>query len=260
MVHIHKLKDIYNFDTEIHNKNIYTEYLQYLILKKMFNYDFGIEIFLSGDFYNRIKFNMPRFSNSLDLISETMLKNQRNQIYDYILKSLALEGYEVKLNQKDSQAVIRIRTENLSLYEDDQESKDDTPIVININFYKSDFFNEEVKAESININKFDVCTRINTITPDLALSLLAKKIIKSKKMSSVELFDLYYFKNLNYSIDIKYFNKALQEKIPGELYKLSIKISKDKLIKDFSKCVINKNTEEYADMIKDRSWVKIIYY
>lgn len=94
MVNIEDLTDIYDFETNIHNNNIYTEYLQYLILKKIFNNDFGFEIYLAGDFYNRIKFKIPRFSNSFDLISDAMLKEQRNQISEYVLKSLKLEGYE----------------------------------------------------------------------------------------------------------------------------------------------------------------------
>lgn len=257
MVNIEDLTDIYDFETNIHNNNIYTEYLQYLILKKIFNNDFGFEIYLAGDFYNRIKFKIPRFSNSFDLISDAMLKEQRNQISEYVLKSLKLEGYEVKLQQENSQAIFKIKTENLALYEE-QDLERYPPIVIYINFYNTDYFSGNVTIESLNINKFDVCTRIKIINSEIACTLLAKKIIKSKKISSVELIDLYYFKNLNFSIQKQFFNKALNKKIPEELFKLSLKNRKPKLIKDLTTLLIEKPKEKYDDMINKRSWIKFI--
>lgn len=259
MINITDLTEIYDFETNIHNNNIYTEYLQYLILKKIFNNDFGFEIYLAGDFYNRIKFKIPRFSNSFDLISDAMLKEQRHQISEYVLKSLQLEGYEVKLQQENSQAIFKIKTENLALYEE-QELEKYPPIVIYINYFNTDYFSGNVTIESLNINKFDVCTRINTINPDIAFTLLAKKIIKSKKISSVELFDLYYFKNLNYIIQKQFFNKAAKGKIPGKLYKISLNNRKPKLNKDFTNFVIDKPKEKYDDIINDRSWIKFINY
>ena len=261
MIHIDDISEDYDFDSDVQNKNIYTEYLQYLILKKIFNYDFGFEIYLAGDFYNRIKFKTPRFSHSLNLISETVNIAQRSQINGNILKSLTLEGYKVILQQNNSPTVIKIKTDNIPLWDDERKSKDNTPIIILINFLKTeDLLGKKPvsKTQSLNINRFDICTRINFINPELAMTMLTKKIIKTKKITSIELFDLYYFKNLGYSIDKKYFNKTIQGKIPGELYKLSLKVSKPKLIKELSACAINKSGIKIDDIINDKSWIRTI--
>jgi len=256
MINIKELTKNYDIDTK-HYKNIYTEYLQYLILKKIFNNDFGFEIYLAGDFYNRIKFKIPRFSNFIDLISDKMPKKRGNQISDFILQSLELEGYEVNLTQKDSQAIFKIKTENLELYEDEDLEKY-PPIAIYINYFNTHYFSGNVTFESSNINQFDVCTRINTICPQIAFSLLAKKIIKLNKMSLVELFDLYYFNKLNDSIQPTFFNMALKGKISEILYKIRPKNKKPKLNKDLTTFLLDKPNKKYDDMINDMSWINYI--
>ena len=101
---------------------------------KIFNSDFYSDIFLAGDFYNRIKFNVERFSNSMDLIAKSVNNNYRNSINVFIKESLKKEGYDVKVKQNAAQTKIVFESDDIELYDPDEEAADDSPIVIFINY------------------------------------------------------------------------------------------------------------------------------
>lgn len=261
MVHISDLKLFYGSLDSIQDKNIYSEYLQYLILKKIFNFDFGFELYFAGDFYNRIQFGMKRFSNNIDLISDTTLKKQWDEINAKILESLLLEGYDVTMKAGNSLVVLKVKTDNLSLEDYSECSGDTAPITITINYFKTDFFfsnNAQNCFQSYNINGFDICTRINTIIPELAMTQLTKKIVKAKKFTPVEFIDLYTLSIRSYHIDKKCFNLRLHKTLLNNLHNYCRKLSKTKINNELSRCLIDESSTAYASMVKDRSWIKKI--
>lgn len=261
MIQLNELKLFYGSVECRMYKNIYTEYLQYLILKKIFNCDFDFDIMLAGEFYNRMEFDMRRFGNSLDLISDTMNKTQQIKINSKIFESLKNEGYDVKMRPGKSLVELKVKTQNLSFEDYYECSGDKTPISITINYFKTDFFfsgNHHDCFHSYNINEFDICTRINTIKPELAMTQLTKKIVKAKKFTAIEFFDLYTLSVRSFHIDKNNFNNKFQKTLLNNLLKYCSNLSKTKINNEFSRCLIDASYTEYESIVKDRSWIKNI--
>ena len=230
-----------------------------LIIKKIFNYNFGSEIYLSGSFYNRLKFSINRFSSSLEIVSASIKQDVRNKINAHIKNSLELEGYNVNIKEFKGQYKIEIQTDDILTVDDGSENENDSPIVINLNYFNTEYLfmgKMDESTESFNINKFDVCTRINTIKSTKALTILVRKIIKTNLITPVEFYDLNYFKNLNYNIYREYFSTADQKILLKNLFEICKKIRKEKFLQELFKCAFDYSPDNCSKTVEDKAWIK----
>lgn len=248
-----------NMDTIKNKKNIYNEYLQYLIIKKLFNADFNMELCLSGSFYNRITFNINRFGNSIDLISKSVALEIRKKINKHLENSLKLEGYDAKIKSYKGQYKILFNFENDLQDEIDSELEDSATLTIYLNYFNQNDLLKNKASESIdglNINKFDICTRVNTINTSVALTILVRKIIITNKITPIDLYDLIYFKNLNFSIDKNYFSIADQKNLLEKLFKISNKLSNNNINKELSPAISDIDFIKHSAMFYNKTWIK----
>lgn len=256
MVHIDALLQYYPESCKNQKLQVYTEYLQYLIIKKIYNVPFGANLFLSGSFFNRIKFSFDRFDNTIDFVAVDFEKQDIYNLNMFIVEYLKLEGFAVTCNKISAGFKFKIDV-NDDLFDMGDEEIPDIIIIINY-FTKFKLLkNNDTFTGSMNINYLDVCTRINTIDGSKALTLIVKRAFISNSVSVTELFDLYLLYNRGYSLDLNFFGQSDQRNIGTKIIVWKSKLKTDLTHRILNENLIDKSIENYSDFF-DGSWLQLI--
>jgi hypothetical protein len=172
--------------------SVYVEYLQYLVLKYINDSNLNDTVYLFGSFYNRIKFAIGRFGNSLDFITNRSKAKEYTEINDKIKNALGLEGYKVSIVKcKNNKFSLKVSSENIR----DTKTLNPIKFILYLNYYyANNFFKPSVYKEiisSCNINSYGIITRIFCIKSQYSLSVLLRKLFKVNLVEAIELFDTY---------------------------------------------------------------------
>jgi hypothetical protein len=178
-------------------------------------------VYLFGSFYNRIKFAIGRFGNSLDFITKCSKAKEYTEINDKIKIALELEGYKVSL--------IKYSKYKFSLevsYDKIIHTQTLKPMKFKLhlnyhyanNFLKPSAYKEIIS--SCNINAYGIITRIFCIKPQYSLSILLRKIFKMKLVEAIELFDIYdLYSGCRQLVESSMFDKKEQRTLQAKLIK-----------------------------------------
>lgn len=257
MVHIDALLKYYPESCINQKLQVYTEYLQYLIIKKIFNVPFGANLFLSGSFFNRTKFSFDRFDNTIDFVTVDFEKQDIINLNEFIEEYLKLEGYSVDCKKISAGFKFKIIVRD-DLFDMNDEEIPDIIIIINY-FSKFKLLKDnDMSTGSMNINYLDVCTRINTIDGSKALSLIVKRAFISKSISVTELFDLYLLYKQGYSLDLNFFGQIDQRNIGTKIIGWKRKLKTDLTHLTLNENIINMSIDNYSEFF-DGEWLSTIH-
>jgi len=232
---------------------MYREYLQYLIIKYLYERAPGNDLILAGEYYNKILLGINRFSDSIDLIIDKTKKPNLVEINEIIRHALELEGYTVNINPKTG-----VYDGALVNYKLDVSIPDTQQIfMININYLKSiDVFKNKTQTVSeVNwLREYCFTGLLKSIEKEFALTYLVKKIVLIKKITPIELFDLYYFSQ-KYQIDKRFFTRSsindFATIITRAVAKLNLNETKSLYRMNLIKKSLNKNDEFF----KFNNWI-----
>lgn len=230
--------------------SVYVEYLQYLVLKNINDSNLKNTAYLFGSFYNRIRYNIGRFGNSLDFLIATDNIQVFNEKNNKIEEALKLEGYEVSIT-KISKYKFELEISSARML----DSKNFKPIKfkLHLNYhYASNYFKPSVFKSLIcsqNINAYGINTRIFSIDPVLSLSVLARKIFKLKSIEPIELFDIYTLHSRwKQSVEHSLFEKKEIKSLVKRILKTAGALGSRKLRKidtENFRIVLDTNMEKY---------------
>jgi hypothetical protein len=241
--------------------SVYVEYLQYLVLKYINQTNLKNTVYLFGSFYNRIKFAIGRFGNSLDFITKRRKLKEFSEINCKIKNALELEGYKVSITKCiNNKFMLEVSSEKIKDNQTDKSIK----FILYLNYYyANNFFKPSVYKDiinSCNINAYGIITRIFCISSRYSLSVLLRKIFKVKQIEAIELFDAYDLHSRCRQLVVSVFDKAELKTLPTNIIKLAISLGTKKMKKtdtDEFRLINETKLEKYFDYKNWLSELKI---
>ncbi len=209
---------------------VYTEYLQHQILKHISNGKFKNSFYLFGAFYNRIKFKMKRFGNSLDFFTKSCSATECYAVNSAVKHKLELEGYAVKIhNPSNEKFIFEISSDKILDSESDKKIK----FKIYLNYYKTDTLFNPLVFKSIissyNLNDYMCNTRVLTLCPQASLSVTLRKSFITKSVEPIELYDLFLLSTWHKQMcEHNFFKQRELKNIKNALLKAKNKLSNKK--------------------------------
>jgi len=213
------------FPVEQHDKgeDMLREYLQYEILKLIFESKYGYKYTFLGGTCLRIAYSTQRFSEDLDFDNVGLEKEEFEETAEIIQRGLKLLGYEVMLKFAYKGAYhCNVRFPGL-LYDYDLSPHKEARVLIKLDTEKQHF---EYEREIYDLNKFGVRADIR-VTP---LSLLASQkvaaVLGRKRPKGRDFYDLSYLLEKT-KPNYDYLYHRFKVNSPSELRKLVAEGTKD---------------------------------
>ena len=214
-------------------RNILREYLQYKILKILFETDMVSKLSFIGGTSLRIVYNLSRFSEDLDFDNFGLKEKEFNNASVVIKKELELEGLDIEIlnfvNNTTFHCEIKFPT---LLFNNDLSVHKNEKILVKVDTQSHDFkYKPDVKL----LNKFDVFTNVNVTPLDILLSMKFNALFKRKRIQGRDFYDIVFllgktspnYDYLKQKLGIKN-SKDLKEKILHKCKELNFKkISED---------------------------------
>lgn len=187
-------------------ESILKEYLQYKILKSIFNSEHANKLAFLGGTALRIVYGSTRFSEDLDFDNFALNEVEFIELSKTIQNDLALEGLDVEVNTVTKNAYrIKIRIPKL-LFDSGLSPLIEHKILIQVDTVPQNF---KYEPEKPLLNKFDVFTQINAVPKDL---LLAQKIFASvnrKRIMGRDFFDIVFLHGIGAKPNFAYLKKNI---------------------------------------------------
>jgi predicted nucleotidyltransferase component of viral defense system len=213
------------FPEELHTKKmqLLREYLQYEILKAIFESKYGYKYTFLGGTCLRIAYNTERFSEDLDFDNVGLEQEEFEATAAIVKRHLELRGYEVHLKFAYKGAYhCNVRFPAL-LYKYELSGHKEAKLLIKLDTEKQHF---EYEREIYDLNKFGVRADIR-ITP---LALLASQkvaaVLGRKRPKGRDFYDLsFILEKTKPNYDYLYHRFGVNA--PNELRKLVVEGTKD---------------------------------
>lgn len=190
----------------VHRESILKEYLQYKILRSIFETKYSHKLAFLGGTALRIVYGNTRFSEDLDFDNFDLSENEFIELGHFITKDLEFEGLQVEIDAKVAKAYrLKIRIPKL-LFDEGLAEMPEQKILIQVDTVPQNF---DYRPDKPFLNKFDVFTQINVVPKEL---LLAQKIYASvnrKRMMGRDFFDIVFLFGLGIKPHFGYLEKNL---------------------------------------------------
>jgi len=187
-------------------ESILKEYLQYKILRSIFESKYANKLSFLGGTALRIVHNSTRFSEDLDFDNFNLNENEFEKLGQVIRKDLELEGLQVEINAKtDNTYRLKIRIPKL-LFDEGLAPMAEQKILIQVDTVPHNF---NFTPDKLLLNKFDVFSQINVVPKDI---LLAQKIYASvnrKRLMGRDFFDIVFLYGIGAKPNFAYLKKNI---------------------------------------------------
>lgn len=206
----------YPLHLRAHRSSILKEYLQYKILRSIFESKYALKLAFLGGTALRILFNSSRFSEDLDFDNFALNAAEFGSLAKIIQQDLELEGLVVEIKFKTQNAYrLKIRIPKL-LFESGLTNLPEQKILLQIDTVPQNFAYTPTKPL---LNKFEVFTQIQA-TPKAIL--LAQKIyaaVNRPRLMGRDFFDVVFLFSLGVRPDFVFLEQKLGLKNSAELKK-----------------------------------------
>jgi len=247
MISLDQILTQYPDHLRIHRKSILKEYLQYKILRSIFENKYANKLSFLGGTALRIIHNNTRFSEDLDFDNFNLNKTEFIDLGQIIKKDLELEGLKVEINAKTKNAYrLNIRIPKL-LFETGLASMIEQKILIQIDTVPQNF---DYIIEKPLLNKFEIFTQINSVPKDILLAQKIYAAINRKRKMGRDFFDIVFLFGIGAKPNFKYLNKNI-----GVKNKLELKTYLLKNIADLNFNILSEDVEPLLFYPQDKKKV-----
>ncbi len=259
MLSLDNIKQFYPQNLQAFERHILREYLQHKILEIIYSSNFGEKLVFLGGTALRIIYNNQRFSEDLDFDNLDLSDNDFEEMIKIIKNRLKKEGLvvEAKITTKASTRCY-LKFPHL-LFEKNISPHEDENLTIQIDTFPQNYsFNPSI----VNLDNFDVYTKIKVVPENL---LLSQKIICAfdrKRMMGRDFFDINYLvNNRKIKPDFSYLSKkkniSNEKELVSEMKKEFNNVNFRQLGEDVSFLLMKKEHQErvtnfYKDVVE--SW------
>ena len=217
MISLNQILAQYPEHLRVHRESILKEYLQYKILRSIFESKYANKLAFLGGTVLLIVHNSTRFSEDLDFDNFDLKETEFIDLGEIIKKDLELEGLKVEIDAKTKNAYrLKIRIPKI-LFDTSLSPTIEQKILIQVDTVPQNF---DYKPDKPLLNKFEVFTKINAVPKDL---LLAQKIYASvnrKRIMGRDFFDIVFLYGIGAKPNFEYLQKNIGVKNPAKLKEL----------------------------------------
>jgi hypothetical protein len=187
-------------------ESILKEYLQFKILKSIFESPHASKLAFLGGTALRIIHGNTRFSEDLDFDNVSMTEAEFIQLGTIIQKDLGLEGLDVEIITVTKSAYrIKIRIPKL-LFESGLSPLPQQKILIQVDTVPQYFSYEPDRPL---LNKFDIFTQINVVPKDLLLAQKIYAAVNRKRAMGRDFFDIVFLYGIGVNPNFSYLKKNI---------------------------------------------------
>ncbi|MBU6274704.1 MAG: nucleotidyl transferase AbiEii/AbiGii toxin family protein [Bacteroidetes bacterium] len=214
MLELSQIKKFYPETLQGFERLIIREYLQYQILRLLFNGPHSHKLTFLGGTCLRIVHGNQRFSEDLDFDNRNLSEAEFGEVSANLQKELIELGY-----QSEIQSVYRgayhcyIKFPNL-LYQNGLSGYSNEKILIQLDT-EPQFF--EYQPIDIIINKFDVFEKIQSTPLPLLMAQKCYAVLNRKRNKGRDFFDLAFLMSLQVKPDMTYLKEKLDVTTTDEL-------------------------------------------
>ena len=189
MLNLQEIQKHYPENIRGFKRNILREYLQYKILRIIFDSNYANKLSFLGGTLLRIVHNNSRFSEDLDFDNFNLTENEFNEISRIVKKELELEGYIVETRNVFKGAFrCYIKIPNL-LFDSNLSGYKEEKMLIQLDTASHNF---SYNPEKVILNKFDIFTEINITPIDIILSQKIYTIFNRKTKKGRDFYDIIF--------------------------------------------------------------------
>lgn len=189
MLNLSDIQKYYSNNPALSPKGMYREYLQYLILKALFNSNIANKISFLGGTSIRIVYNSERFSEDLDFDNFGLDFEQFVSAADFVKAQLELEGFLVEITEQKKGAYYAYIKFPDVLYQNKLTAIKDEKILIQVDTVSQGY---DYKPEIFTLNKFGVVKNIATTPATILLSQKIFTAFNRKRAKGRDFFDIIY--------------------------------------------------------------------
>ncbi|MEI7579657.1 MAG: nucleotidyl transferase AbiEii/AbiGii toxin family protein [bacterium] len=189
MLNLEEIQKYYHNSQIISPKNQYREYLQFLILRALYQSNIANKIAFLGGTAIRIIHNSHRFSEDLDFDNFGLDFNQFIEASRYVKSQLELEGFVVEIKEVQKGAYhAYIKFPNI-LYENQLSEIRDEKILIQIDTVSQGY---QYTPDIFTLSKFGIAKNIAITPVSILLSQKIYTAFNRKTTKGRDFFDIIY--------------------------------------------------------------------
>lgn len=187
--------------------SILKEYLQYKILKSIFNSPHANKLAFLGGTALRIVYGSTRFSEDLDFDNFDLSEAEFTDLSGVIQSDLTSEGLEVEISTVTRNAYrIKIRIPKL-LFDTGLSPLHDQKVLIQVDTVPQHF---PYEPEKPLLNKCDVFTQINVVPKDLLFAQKIYAAVNRKRAMGRDFFDIIFLHGRGAKPNFAYLKKNIR--------------------------------------------------
>lgn len=205
MLNLEQIKQFYTQEEMVSERNMLREYLQYKILKIIFDSEYATSLSFIGGTALRIIHGSDRFSEDLDFDYFGLSLPNFKSLVNLVQRTLAKEGLKTEAKTVSRGAWrCYLKVPNL-LYQFGLSTYPEEKIVIQLDTTPQDFkFKPNLKI----ISRFGIFAEIRVNPPTILLSQKIVAILSRKRVLGRDLYDMIYLSSLT-GPEIHYLRKKL---------------------------------------------------
>ena len=206
MLELSQIKKFYPETLQGFERLMIREYLQYQILRLLFNGPHSHKLTFLGGTCLRIVHGNQRFSEDLDFDNHNLRESEFEEISTHLAKELQKLGYVVEI-----QSIIRgayhcyVKFPNL-LFQQGLSGYTNEKVLIQLDTEPQDYVYQPAE---IIINKFDVFEKISTTPLPLLMAQKCYAVLNRKRNKGRDFFDLAFLMSLQEKPDMTYIQQKL---------------------------------------------------
>lgn len=240
MLNLSQIKDFYPIKERIYERNLLREYLQYLILEKIFSYENAERLSFMGGTSLRISYGNDRFSQDLDFDNFGLSRKDFEKFTFFLKKELEKEGLKVSIRNVYKFAFRCYLKISSLLYDFGLSPLKDEIILIQIDTTKQNY---PIKPQFCILNKFGVFKEIRVNPADILLSQKIGAFLFRKRTKGRDIYDLVYLSSIaepNFFYLAAKYKLKNRKQLKSALEKKLKKIDLKTLARDVEPFLINK--------------------
>jgi len=250
MINLDQIIAEYPEHLRAYRESILKEYLQYKILRSIFESKYANKLAFLGGTALRILHNSTRFSEDLDFDNFDLNEEDFLELGQVIKKDLELEGLEVEITVKTEKAYrLKIRIPKI-LFDTGLAPMLDQKILIQVDTVPQNF---KYIPDKPLLNKFEVFTQINTVPKDLLLAQKLYASVNRSRFKGRDFFDIVFLYGIGAKPDFAYLEKNI-----GVKNKIELKAYLLKKITDIDFEDLAKDVEPFLFDQKDK--IKVVMF
>ncbi len=251
MLSLQEIENQYPESIRGFKRSILREYLQYKILRAIFDSKYANNLSFLGGTLLRIIYNNSRFSEDLDFDNFNLTESDFEEISYTVKKELELEGYSVELRTVFKGAYrCYIKIPNI-LFDSNLSGYKEEKILIQLDTAPHNF---SYTPEKVILNKFDVFTEINVTPLDIVLSQKFYAVFNRKAKKGRDFYDIIFLLSKttpNYNYLQEKIGVSCGKELKDKLLALLEEVDLEDLANDVKPFLFNSHDAKRVGLFKD---------